>query len=63
VAWLTMTTSGAEAGASPSRKSRPRSSGMFIAPKNPGVTTRKAIGIAVSGGSGDGPVVTIGVWV
>ena len=58
-----MTTSGAPAGASASVKSRPRSSGMFIAWKKPGVTTRQSVGTAVSGGSGDGPVVTIGVCV
>jgi hypothetical protein len=32
-------------------------------PKNPGLTIRQSVAIAVSGGSGDGPVVAIGVVV
>ena len=36
---------------------------MFIAWKNPGLTMRQSVGTAASGGSGDGPVVAIGVVV
>ena len=60
VVWLTIITGGAGAGPSASVKSRPRSNGIPIVLKYPGVTLRQLMGIFVSGGSTDGSVVSIG---
>src|SRR4030081_1254125 len=62
VASLTIITRGA-AGPSASVKARPRTSGIAIVRKKPGLTIRQSIGMAVSGGITDFPTVATGVVV
>ena len=59
VAWLTIVTVGAR-GPSASVKSRPRTSGIAIVLKYPGLTIRQSTGTAVSAGSTDAPMVATG---